>query len=103
MGGDVHDFVVIEVQPGDRVMRFGSPRLLLDALGTPLRIELHNAVALRVLHVIRSEEHTSELQSPMYLVCRLLLEKKKITSITSYVCTTKTNPPPQLLKILMTI
>src|SRR5437764_9288477 len=27
----------------------------------------------------RSEEHTSELQSPMYLVCRLLLEKKKDT------------------------
>src|SRR5437763_9650297 len=26
----------------------------------------------------RSEEHTSELQSPMYLVCRLLLEKKKL-------------------------
>src|SRR5437762_10030076 len=30
----------------------------------------------------RSEEHTSELQSPMYLVCRLLLEKKDVqTSI----------------------
>src|SRR5437764_7733862 len=29
---------------------------------------------------IRSEEHTSELQSPMYLVCRLLLEKKKETT-----------------------
>src|SRR5437762_10627148 len=28
-------------------------------------------------HAARSEEHTSELQSPMYLVCRLLLEKKK--------------------------
>src|SRR5437763_12120145 len=28
---------------------------------------------------LRSEEHTSELQSPMYLVCRLLLEKKKNT------------------------
>src|SRR5437763_5437513 len=27
---------------------------------------------------VRSEEHTSELQSPMYLVCRLLLEKKNI-------------------------
>src|SRR5437764_15343581 len=26
----------------------------------------------------RSEEHTSELQSPMYLVCRLLLEKKNV-------------------------
>src|SRR3712207_7716796 len=29
----------------------------------------------------RSEEHTSELQSRQYLVCRLLLEKKKITSV----------------------
>src|SRR3712207_6957740 len=29
--------------------------------------------------VERSEEHTSELQSRQYLVCRLLLEKKKIT------------------------
>src|SRR5437879_12381315 len=29
----------------------------------------------------RSEEHTSELQSPMYLVCRLLLEKKKLAQI----------------------
>src|SRR5437879_7266752 len=31
----------------------------------------------RFVRVERSEEHTSELQSPMYLVCRLLLEKKK--------------------------
>src|SRR3970040_881131 len=36
---------------------------------------------MQVLHLLmkifyRSEEHTSELQSPMYLVCRLLLEKK---------------------------
>src|SRR5437762_5598641 len=30
---------------------------------------------LRILNRARSEEHTSELQSPMYLVCRLLLEK----------------------------
>src|SRR5690348_17408910 len=28
-------------------------------------------------HAARSEEHTSELQSPVHLVCRLLLEKKK--------------------------
>src|SRR3712207_7206743 len=32
---------------------------------------------LGVQHVRRSEEHTSELQSRQYLVCRLLLEKKK--------------------------
>src|SRR5690348_17721267 len=31
---------------------------------------------------LRSEEHTSELQSPVHLVCRLLLEKKK--NITTY-------------------
>src|SRR5437763_7064629 len=33
--------------------------------------------ATRSSRCSRSEEHTSELQSPMYLVCRLLLEKKK--------------------------
>src|SRR5438876_590216 len=32
-------------------------------------------------HHGRSEEHTSELQSPVHLVCRLLLEKKKDTKI----------------------
>src|SRR5690348_17729006 len=32
---------------------------------------------------IRSEEHTSELQSPVHLVCRLLLEKKKSNRVTS--------------------
>src|SRR5437763_10155386 len=32
--------------------------------------------ATRAASIGRSEEHTSELQSPMYLVCRLLLEKK---------------------------
>src|SRR3712207_6996072 len=30
-----------------------------------------------IRHIRRSEEHTSELQSRQYLVCRLLLEKKK--------------------------
>src|SRR3712207_8437144 len=33
----------------------------------------------------RSEEHTSELQSRQYLVCRLLLEKKKTSYATRYV------------------
>src|SRR5438445_5959894 len=35
--------------------------------------------------LLRSEEHTSELQSRQYLVCRLLLEKKKITLL-HYIC-----------------
>src|SRR5437762_4131738 len=34
---------------------------------------------------VRSEEHTSELQSPMYLVCRLLLEKKKKKNTMNYI------------------
>src|SRR3712207_8159250 len=35
------------------------------------------AAGAQGLHLRRSEEHTSELQSRQYLVCRLLLEKKK--------------------------
>src|SRR5256885_3439479 len=38
--------------------------------------------------MVRSEEHTSELQSPCNLVCRLLLEKKKKTNSTSLCDTT---------------
>src|SRR3712207_7412003 len=40
----------------------------------------------------RSEEHTSELQSRQYLVCRLLLEKKKIQNKTSQSQLTPTHP-----------
>src|SRR3712207_8745024 len=41
------------------------------------------AEASRIVCHARSEEHTSELQSRQYLVCRLLLEKKKNTHIYS--------------------
>src|SRR5689334_23869841 len=40
---------------------------------------------------LRSEEHTSELQSQFHLVCRLLLEKKKPPTTTS----TRRRPPPR--------
>src|SRR5438477_6379976 len=44
--------------------------------------------------VVRSEEHTSELQSHVNLVCRLLLEKKKYNRSTpSYSFYTYTRPP----------
>src|SRR6266487_5961856 len=39
--------------------------------------------------VLRSEEHTSELQSPVHLVCRLLLEKKKPTFILPHLLKTQ--------------
>src|SRR5258707_6879240 len=46
-------------------------------------------------HAQRSEEHTSELQSRQYLVCRLLLEKKKIRyrQIRSHTCRARFSVP----------
>ena len=41
------------------------------------RVEVHRKPLGVVGSITRSEEHTSELQSPDHLVCRLLLEKKK--------------------------
>src|SRR2546426_6279975 len=56
-------------------------RITVDYYGAPTPI---NQVARRrCAIVIRSEEHTSELQSPCNLVCRLLLEKKKSINIIS--------------------
>src|SRR5205807_10651690 len=54
---------------GCRVPRAGDPRFLrfVEAIGSPARSREESG---------RSEEHTSELQSPCNLVCRLLLEKK---------------------------
>src|SRR5256885_11932027 len=50
------------------------------------RLKRHQAVE-RTHQLARSEEHTSELQSPCNLVCRLLLEKKKkIPSPMSSLC-----------------
>src|SRR5256885_11207552 len=44
---------------------------------TLLAVEVSFAKFFKAQHLRRSEEHTSELQSPCNLVCRLLLEKKK--------------------------
>src|SRR5205823_13843684 len=48
----------------------------LDHLGG-IVFRVDNAVGVQIVVLVRSEEHTSELQSLAYLVCRLLLEKKK--------------------------
>src|SRR3712207_6978557 len=57
---------------------------VLERTEEPEQVAVHPAgdlgvvkrLAPRGLHLLRSEEHTSELQSRQYLVCRLLLEKK---------------------------
>src|SRR3712207_8197431 len=64
---------------GDRLRQVAR---LVDVQPAPLRdlvgeqLERHD----REKRLERSEEHTSELQSRQYLVCRLLLEKKKKTA-----------------------
>src|SRR2546426_6009598 len=61
----------VEREPGDEVShgRRGACGLMLVMVGS------ETTTSPRA--VMRSEEHTSELQSPCNLVCRLLLEKKK--------------------------
>src|SRR5438445_6526405 len=59
--------------------------------------EIHYAYSFFLL--VRSEEHTSELQSRQYLVCRLLLEKKKNKKkiiTTTHKITKKTNNKKQI-------
>src|SRR2546423_11034276 len=58
---------------------FRSPHPLRDALLQVTFEQAHHTGELIALlwQIDRSEEHTSELQSLAYLVCRLLLEKKK--------------------------
>src|SRR3712207_7843762 len=62
----------------ERVARTGEVHIVA---GLPL----HEIVVVQVVHATkaegRSEEHTSELQSRQYLVCRLLLEKKKTITL----------------------
>src|SRR3712207_8969466 len=75
----LHDALPI-LSPCSRAVATGT------AVGTkpqwcPTRVPLPIGLPAKLPHLWRrSEEHTSELQSRQYLVCRLLLEKKKKTS-----------------------
>src|SRR4051794_41576264 len=76
----------LTLQIVDRIACVGQPpqrrRLLLDERAHERAVLVQRRpLARRVLlereRHLRSEEHTSELQSPVHLVCRLLLGKKK--------------------------
>src|SRR3712207_7656889 len=61
---------------------FGGVREAVDISASPWRLHpvsatFHGRDVFAPVAARRSEEHTSELQSRQYLVCRLLLEKKK--------------------------
>src|SRR3712207_8242818 len=69
----------------DRVgglLTYGIPNMKLDKRQVvERRVKLMEAEGVQF--VTRSEEHTSELQSRQYLVCRLLLEKKRQSDMAS--------------------
>src|SRR3712207_7452499 len=74
---DEQPLAVGPVQRRGQAVVVGVPEQRLD-VGPLLRVERHHADRRCGCAVpARSEEHTSELQSRQYLVCRLLLEKKK--------------------------
>src|SRR5437762_5857172 len=82
LGGAVHSTAVEQI--GDArgvVVRAAGPfshdRVQGDDVAADRTRAADQNVIPRAASQNRSEEHTSELQSPMYLVCRLLLEKKK--------------------------
>src|SRR3712207_7201712 len=70
----VRDDAVRVTTAPDRVGR------LAEGVEGRVRVEQQRLVR-RDAPAVRSEEHTSELQSRQYLVCRLLLEKKKTSSL----------------------
>src|SRR3712207_9552548 len=78
----LHDALPIYLQnPNAKAVEIGRKQLntICHAMGLTHvgdSTELHDRPC--VIDVRRSEEHTSELQSRQYLVCRLLLEKKHI-------------------------
>src|SRR5437762_9850621 len=77
-------FLCILMRPPPRSTLFPYTTLFRSAIRPDHRAHRPLLVVDRLAgggeHKERSEEHTSELQSPMYLVCRLLLEKKKRSS-----------------------
>src|SRR5207244_11407728 len=75
------DFVKCDVEGSEVAVFEGAERLLREKRPI-LLVEMHG----------RSEEHTSELQSPDHLVCRLLLEKKKLTTKRHQTVTTQFQP-----------
>src|SRR3712207_7228644 len=83
----LHDALPIYRKSGNGAVIFVQDDAGKDQVsGEPFAAYLKELPSLRlvVLNACqRSEEHTSELQSRQYLVCRLLLEKKKSTYQTS--------------------
>src|SRR5215216_7859149 len=87
---DQREQLVIRMRYG---LEDGQPRTL-DQIGRYFNLSRERV--RQIEREVRSEEHTSELQSPDHLVCRLLLEKKKKTTHTTPHRDTHNQPQAQL-------
>src|SRR5205809_1351577 len=75
-------FFFLMIRPPPRSTLFPYTTLFRSGVEVPIHAEIASrlqemSVDQHRQHAERSEEHTSELQSRLHLVCRLLLEKKK--------------------------
>src|SRR3712207_6991142 len=66
------------------IARRRRPRPRASATTRSYRAQSKTPCSASTVSHLRSEEHTSELQSRQYLVCRLLLEKKKTSTQTTF-------------------
>src|SRR5687768_17911812 len=69
----------------DAHLSFAPPADRFHPLLPPARLAFGGCDFARLDEHLRSEEHTSELQSRLHLVCRLLLEKKKTKQYNSII------------------
>src|SRR2546426_2720267 len=69
--------ILVTLNPAYRVMELEQALLKSGCKAIVTAQRFKSSDYLEMLRSVRSEEHTSELQSPCNLVCRLLLEKKK--------------------------
>src|SRR3712207_8530674 len=76
VGGDLLAVAAAAEHDADAAVGHRAPRRLdAERRGVVLRVVRVRTAVGHVVPVGRSEEHTSELQSRQYIVCRLLLEK----------------------------
>src|SRR6266487_5588806 len=82
---------VLAGRESHRIVEHGQLAELDEVVAASARAQLRPRAVLQArcdagdapIGIHRSEEHTSELQSPVHLVCRLLLEKKKTRNTTT--------------------
>src|SRR5437762_8103530 len=71
---------MVTLTAGTALIMWIGEQISEKGIGNGISLIIFAGIVVRLPSAVtasyRSEEHTSELQSPMYLVCRLLLEKK---------------------------